>query len=91
MCAECFSVTLLKFSLTLRPSVLHVLQLLCLDPECHRDKNEAQVILVSFFSAMVTVMEGVSALPCERSAENKAGILQHDFLINIVPLPLIKP
>lgn len=63
MFAECFYVTLLKFSLTLRPSVLHVLQLLCLDPECHRDKNEAQVILVSFFSAMVTVMEGVQLSP----------------------------
>lgn len=63
MCAESFYVTLLKFSLTLRPSVLHVLQLLCLDPECHRDKNEAQVILVSFFSAMVTVMEGVQLGP----------------------------
>lgn len=54
-------------------------------------KNEAQVILVSFFSAMVTVMEGVSARPCERSTENKVGIVQRDFLINIVPLPLIKP
>lgn len=59
---------LLKFSLTLGPLVLHVLQLLCVDPEMSQGQNEAGVIWVSFFSAMVTAMEGVQLGPA-REAE----------------------
>ena len=56
-----------------------------------QEQNKAQVILVSFFGAMVTVMERVQlGFVCpQRGTESKVAIQQWDHLWSTVPLPEI--
>lgn len=53
-----------------------------------QEQNKAQVILVSFFDAMVTVMEKVPlGFVCpQKGAENNVTILRRSQLWNTVPL-----
>lgn len=54
-----------------------------------QEQNKAQVILVSFFGAMVTVMEKVQpGFVCpQKGTENNVAILQWNKLWNTLPLP----